>query len=62
MIESEGIILKHSVYSLIDTTTKLSYISPHIVEKCKLRIEKIKTIWLVHLATDTKRKVTSQVK
>ena len=46
---------------LIDIGTCISYISPQMVEKCKLKTEKDKNAWLVQLATITKRKVTSHI-
>ena len=40
----------------------MSYISPRIVELCKLVPEKFDKSWLVKLSTRTKHKVTSFVK
>ena len=40
MIEIEGIISNQLVFVLIDPGSSLSYISPHIVEKCKLKTKK----------------------
>eukprot|EP00253_Pinus_taeda_P012017 PITA_12017 len=39
----------------------LSYISPKIVEQCKLQSEKFKNPWLVQLATGAKRRVLAKV-
>ena len=47
---------------LIDLGASLSYISPDLVEKCKLSVEKFAKSWLVQLATGAKRKVISFVK
>ena len=47
---------------MIDPGASLSYVSPGIVEKCKLQKSKILKSWLVQLATETKRKVTDFVK
>ena len=47
---------------LIDPGASMSYISPRIVELCKLVPEKFDKSWLVQLATRTKCKVTSYVK
>ena len=54
----EGNISDQSITVLIDPGASLSYISPNIVEKCKLKTEKFQQSWLVQLATRTKRKVT----
>ena len=40
MVEMEGIIFDQSVIFLIDLGAYLSYISPQVVEKYKLKIEK----------------------
>ena len=47
---------------LIDLGASFSYISPIIVELCKLVHEKFDKSWMVQLATCTKRKVTNYVK
>lgn len=47
MISFEGKILDQVVSILIDLRATLSYISPEIVEQCKLHIEKFKNSWLV---------------
>ena len=62
MVELEGKINRISISILIDPGASLSYISPNLVEKCKLPIEKFASSWLVQLATGAKRKVTSFVK
>ena len=60
MVEIEGMIKKRQPISiLIDPGASLSYISPIIVELCKLVPEKFDKSWLIQLATGTKRKVTS---
>ena len=41
---------------------RLSYISPDLVEKCKLSVEKFANSWLVQLAIGVKRKMISFVK
>ena len=58
MVEMEGKISDQYITILIDLGASLSYISPKVVEKCKLRKEKFQQPWLVQLATRTKRKVT----
>jgi hypothetical protein len=62
MVEIEGMINKKYVSILIDPGASLSYISPTIVEDCKLNKVKHKKSWLVQLATGTKRKVVELVK
>ena len=47
---------------LIDLGASMSYISPRILELCKLVPENFDKLWLVQLATGTKCKVTSLVK
>ena len=47
---------------LIDPGASLNYISPRIVELCKLVSSKFDKPWIVQLATCTKRKVTRFVK
>ena len=47
---------------LIDPGASLSYISPDLVEKCTLLVEKFAKSWLVQLATGAKRKVNNFVK
>ena len=62
MVEVEGMVNQTPVTILIDPGASLSYISPQIVEKCKLTVEKFDSSWLVQLATGEKRKVTCYVK
>ena len=48
---------------LIDLGAILSYISPNLVEKCKLSVGKFARSWtLVQLATGAKRQVVSFIK
>ena len=54
MVEVQGMIQNFSVSILLDLGSSLSYISPSIVEKCKLPLKKIDKSWLVKLATRTK--------
>ena len=61
MVEVQGMIQNFSVSILIDPGASLSYISPSIVEKCKLSLQKFEKSWLVQLATGTKRKVVNYV-
>ena len=51
MVEVQGMTQKFSVSILIDPGDSLIYISPSIVEKCKLPLKKIDKSWLVQLAT-----------
>jgi len=53
--------LNLSIVVLIDPGATLSYISPKIVEQCKLQSEKLKNPWLVQLATGAKRRVLEKV-
>ena len=62
MVEIEGMINSQPIFILIDIGAILSYISPRIVELCKLVLEKINKPWLVDLAIGTKREVTIYVK
>ena len=47
MVEVEGMINQTPIAILIDPGASLSYISPKMVEKCKLHVEKFKNSWLV---------------
>ena len=58
MVEVEGMINQTPITILIDPGASISYISPKMVEKCKLPVEKFENYWLVQLATSAKRKVT----
>ena len=62
MVEVEGMINQTPIAILIDPGASLSYISPKLVEKCKLPIEKFESSWLVQLSTGAKRKVSCFVK
>ena len=57
MGEVEGTINQTPISILIDPGASLRYISPNLVEKCKLPVEKFASSWLVHLDTCAKRKV-----
>ena len=57
MIEMEGKVSKTSISILIDPGACRSYVSPKIVDVCKLGKVKHDKPWLVQLATGTKRKV-----
>ena len=58
MVKIEGTILQILVSILIEPGSSLTYISPTVVENCKLIKEIHKKSSLVQLATSTKRKVT----
>ena len=62
MIEIEGMLKDKPISILIDPSASLSYISPRISDLYMLQQDKFEKSWLVQLATDTKRKVTSFVK
>ena len=55
MVEVEGMINQTPIAILIDPGASLSYISPKMVEKCKLPVEKFENSWLVQLANGAKR-------
>ena len=55
MVEVKGNINQTPMAILIDPRASLSYISPNLVEKCKLLVEKIVGSWLVQLATSASR-------
>ena len=57
MVQIEGMINSLPISILIDPRARLSYISPRIVELCKLVLEKFDKSWLVQLATGTKKKL-----
>jgi len=62
MVEIEGMIKRKPNSILIDPGARLSYVSPRIVESCKLKLDKFEKSWLVQLVTGAKRKVFSYVK
>jgi hypothetical protein len=61
VVEMEGTYSNHHVSILIELGSNLSYDSPQTVEKCKSRQFKHVKLWLVQLATGTKRKVTEVI-
>ena len=62
MVEIEGNILNTSISILIDTSAFRSYLSPKIVDVCKLAKIKHDKPWLVQLAMGMKWKVLEIVK
>ena len=62
MVEIEGNISNTSISVLIDLDACRSYVSPQILETCKLNKVKHEKPWLVQLATCMKRKVYELVK
>jgi predicted aspartyl protease len=58
IVEIEGKIHDRKVSILIDPGASLSYITPSLVDSCKLEKVKHSKSWLVQLATTAKRKVT----
>jgi hypothetical protein len=56
MVEIEGMLNWKLVSILIDYGASLSYISPTVVENCKLKNVKHKKSWLVQLASYRKQK------
>ena len=62
MVEIEGMTNNQPISILIDPGENLIYISPRIVDLCKLVPKKFDKSWLVQLSTSAKRKVTSLVR
>ena len=62
MVEVEGMLNHKPISILFDPEASLSYVSPNLVEKSKLPIEKFAKSWLVQLVTGAKRKVIDFVK
>eukprot|EP00253_Pinus_taeda_P015939 PITA_15939 len=61
MVEFEGKISNLTISVLVDLGATLSYVSPKIVERCKLQPVKFKNPWLVQLATGAKRRVIAKI-
>jgi hypothetical protein len=61
VVEIKGMITNHLVFILIDPGSNLSYISPKIVDKCKIQPHKNAKPWMVQLATGTKRRVAEVI-
>ena len=55
MVEVEGKLNQIPISILIDPGASLSYISPDLVEKCKLSVENFAKPWLVQLAIGVKK-------
>ena len=62
MVEVEGMLNHKPISILIDLGASLSYVSPSLVEKSKLLVEKFSKSWMVQLATGAKRRVIEFVK
>ena len=62
MVNNEGMIKAEPISIIIDLGAILSYVSPRIVEFCKLSKGTIEKYWLVQLAMGTKHKVTNYLK
>ena len=62
MVEIEGKILNTSISILIDPSACRRYVSPKIVDECKLGKLKHDKPWMVQVATGTKEKVSEIVK
>lgn len=54
-IHIEGKICDQPISILIDPGASFSYISPRIIENCKMVSGKFKKLWLVQLALGRKR-------
>eukprot|EP00253_Pinus_taeda_P030332 PITA_30332 len=61
MVEFEGKISDLTIAFLIDPGATLSYVSPKVVERCKLQPVKFKNPWLVQQATRAKRRVRAKI-
>ena len=55
MVEVEGMLNHKPISILIDPGASLSYVSPILVEKSKLLVEKFSKSWLVQLDTGAKK-------
>ena len=62
MVEIKGKLNQTPIFILIDPGASLSSVSPNLVEKWNLLVEKFAKSWLVQLATGAKRKVINFVK
>ena len=62
MVEVEGNLNQTPISILIDPGSSLNYISPDLVAKWNLSIEKYENSWLVQQATGDKRKLISFIK
>ena len=62
MVKIEGMINSQPISILIYPGTSPSYITPKIVDLCKLVPETFNKAWLVQLTMGTKRKVTCLVR
>ena len=62
MVEVEGMLSQKPISMLIDPGDSLSYVSPSVVEKNKLLVEKFSKSSLVQLSTREKRRVSGFVK
>ena len=62
MVEIKGKILNTSVSILIDPVAFQSYVTPKIVDLCKLGKVKHDKPWLIQLATSMKHKVSEILK
>ena len=62
LVEIEGKVSDASISILIDPVACRRYVSLKIVDTCKLNKEKHEKLWLVQLATGTKRNVSELVK
>ena len=61
VVDMEGMIANHLVSILIDHGSNLSYVAAQTVDKCKLQPFRHVNLWLVQLATGTKRKVAEAI-
>jgi hypothetical protein len=61
VVEMEGMISNHIVSILIDPVSNLSYVAPQTIDKCKMQPVRHVNLWLVQLATRTKRKATKVI-
>ena len=62
MVEIEGMILNTYIWILINNGASWSYVSPNIVDVCKLGKVKHDKCWLVQLAIGMKQIVSKIVK
>ena len=62
MVEIEGKVSNTPILIIIDPGACQSYVSPNIVDMCKLNKVKHEKQWLVQLATSTKTRVSELVR
>ena len=62
MVKIKGKVSNISISIFIDPIAFQSYVSPNIVDTCKINKVKHEKAWMIQLATSTKRKVLELVR